>query len=190
MLPFSLSCLINLSPFLELLLGLVSVDIVINSRVAVDVDIDIAPVPVAATPGVAPRRAHGHARCKGKRSGRSYVSGRIVGIRRISRVGPRAIHDRRVICWYVNDLRTSRFDLYNLLFDDYGLFFGRLEIPRRLCFSAQALDRIQDLFLILQKGIPHFLRPVELFAHHCEHLRKVHQRLYTRIPVLRFKCLG
>lgn len=127
-LPLSLSVLIELSPFLELLLGLVSVDIVINSSVAVDVDIDLAPVPVGTAPGVAPRRAHGRTRGKGKRSGCSYVTGRVVVIRRISRVGPGAVHHCWIIGRYINDLRTGRFDLDDLFLDDYDLLFGRLEI--------------------------------------------------------------
>jgi hypothetical protein len=84
-------------------------------------------------------------------------------------------------------LRIGWFDLYDLLFDDYGLFFGRLEIPRRVGFGSQALDSIKHLFLICQKRIADSLRPVELFAHHGEHLRKIHQRFYARVPVLFLK---
>jgi hypothetical protein len=49
---------------------------------------------------------------------------------------------------------------------------------------AQALDRIQNLFLVRQKSIAEFLRPVELLAHHREHLGKSHQRFDARVPIL------
>jgi hypothetical protein len=64
MLPLSLTPLIGLSPLLQFLFGLVSVDISIDVGVAIDVDVDISTTPVAVAPRITPSRSHGNAGAK------------------------------------------------------------------------------------------------------------------------------
>jgi hypothetical protein len=96
------------------------------------VDFDASAVIIAVAPAVAPSSAescaHRHARAEPHHR-RSYITGWVISVWGIRRVRPRPIHHRRVIRRHVNDLRTGGLDFNDLLLDDDGLLFGRLEIP-------------------------------------------------------------
>src|SRR6266545_3813382 len=64
------------------------------------------------------------------------------------------------------------------------------QVARCLGLDPELLDRIHEVFLLSQKRIAELLRPVELLAHHRQHLRKIHQRLDAGVPSLRFEVLG
>jgi hypothetical protein len=159
----------------------------VEGVVAAGVHIDVAMPPVA----IAPQgRAHCGAGGEGEQ-GRARgigVAGRIVGVGRIGRIGPGPVHDRRVIGRHVDHFRVGGHDLddglrFHSLGDDF-LLLGILQraLGRRL--AAQGLGRRQHVLLLRQEGIAQLLGPVDLLAHHRQHLRKDRERLHAGIPGL------
>src|SRR5262249_20808840 len=135
---------------LEILLGLLAINICIKIGVSVDVDIDISSTPVGATPGVSPRSAERDTCPKGKHRCAKRIPGRIPRIGRISRIWPCSVNHGRIVGRHIHDLWTRRFDLDDLLLDDNFLLLSGLEITGGLSLGAEPLNRIQDLFLILK----------------------------------------
>ena len=164
---------------------IVAVDVV----VAVDVDVDVASTPIATAPapersddGDASRKGHACEECLTRvvvRAGRIVV-GRIGGI------GPAAIDDGGIVGRYVDHLRIGRLD-----HDRLGLGVGRdnlllrrLQLIRRLRPLAKPLNRGHHILLLSQNRITELLRPIELLAHHLQHLGEGYQGLYARVPGL------
>ncbi len=117
------------------MLGLVSIDIPIDVGVAVNIDVDIAAAPVTISPCITPRCAHGDSRAERKHRC-SYITRRIIVIRRGRRIGPCAVDNRGIVGGYVNYLRICRFNLDDLFLDNNGLLLGGLEIAGRLRLGA------------------------------------------------------
>jgi hypothetical protein len=137
----------SLPPGLEILLGLLAINVCIKIGVSVDVDVDIPAAPVAASPRVSPRSAERHTCPKGKH-GAEYVTGRIPGIGRVGRIRPRSINHCRIIARDIHDLGTSRFDFDDLLLDDDLLLLRRFQITGGFRLGAKPLHGIHDLFLL------------------------------------------
>src|SRR5581483_3616762 len=100
--------------------------------VAVDVDVDVAAAPVAVAPE---RRADRHAGAEGDQARAQRVARRIVRVRRIGRVRPRAVDDRGVVGGDVDDLGIRGLDDDRLtaaaggrLFDGDALLAVALEV--------------------------------------------------------------
>jgi hypothetical protein len=133
---------------LEILLGLLAINVCIKIGVSVDVDINLPTAPVGAAPGVSPRSAERNACPKGKHGGAKRVPGWIPRVWRVSRIRPRSINHRRIVGRDIDDLRTSRFDFYDLLLDDDLLLLCGLQITGGLSLRAEPLDGIHDLLLL------------------------------------------
>jgi hypothetical protein len=138
----------SLPPRLEILLGLLAINVCIKIGVSVDVDINLPTAPVGAAPGVSPRSAERNACPKGKHGGAKRVPGWIPRVWRVSRIRPRSINHRRIVGRDIDDLGTSRFDFDDLLLDNYFLLLCRFEITGRFRLGAKPLDGIHDLFLL------------------------------------------
>src|SRR5262245_61984135 len=175
---------------LDILLGLLAINVCIKIGVSVDIDIDITAAPVGAPPGVSPRSAERDTCPKGKHGCAKRIPGRIPWVRRVSRIRPCPINYRRIIGRDIDDLRIRRLDFDDFLLDDYFLLLRGLQITGGLSLGAQPLNRIQDLLLILKKCIPQFLGPIELIAHFGKHFGEVHERPHAGVPVLFLQRLG
>ena len=57
-----------------------------------------------------------------------------------------------------------------------------------MSFCAQALYRIHHIRLLRNNRITQLLGPVEFLAHHCENLRRSHQRFDAVVPILFSNC--
>src|SRR5439155_20684740 len=77
-------------PVAPIALVFAAIDFIIDVGVPAVVYVDVSAVVVVVAPGIAPCRTHGHTRAKPHHR-RSDVSGRIVVVRWICRIGPRAI---------------------------------------------------------------------------------------------------
>jgi hypothetical protein len=138
----------SLPPGLEILLGLLAINVCIKIGVSVDVDINLPTAPVGAAPRVSPRSAERNACPKSKHGSAKRVPGRIPRIGRISRIRPRSVNHRRIIGRDIHDLRTGRLDFNDLLLDDDFLLLCRLQITCGLSLGAEPLHGIHDLFLL------------------------------------------
>ena len=137
----------SLPPGLEILLGLLAINVCIKIGVSVDVDINLPTAPVGAAPGVSPRSAERNACPKGKH-GAEHVPGRIPGIGRVGRIRPRSINHCRIIGRDIHDLGTSRFDFNDLLLDDDFLLLCRFQITGCFRLGSKPLNSIHDLLLL------------------------------------------
>jgi hypothetical protein len=180
----------SLPPGLEILLGLLAINVCIKISVSVDVDINRPTAPVGAAPRESPGSAERNACPKRKHGGAEHVPGRIPGIGRVGRIRPCSINHCGIIGRDINDLGTSRFDFDDLLLDDDFLLLCRLQITGGLSLGAKSLNGIHDLFLLLKKCVPQLLGPIELVTHFGQHFGEVHERFHTRIPVLFLQSLG
>ena len=175
-----------------IVLPVVDVGIVDVDR-AVDVDVVAAPIHAAApiTTACGPC-ADGDAsgECDAGRDGSARVvaDGRGPVVRRIGRIRPRAVDNRRVVVRHVDRIRLGRFDDDNLLvllgLDRNLLLLGRGEFVLRLRAGAQPLDGVHHVGLLREHGVAELLRPVELAAHHVEDRRRRGQRLHAVVPAL------
>jgi hypothetical protein len=52
------------------------------------------------------------------------------------------------------------------------------------------LDLVHHVVLLGEKRFAKLLRPVELVAHRLQHIGKLHERLYARVPILSFERFG
>jgi len=59
-----------------------------------------------------------------------------------------------------------------------------VQVPRGVRLGPKPLDRIHDVGLLREEGIPHTLRPVDPLTHHGEDVWKRHQRLDAKVPAL------
>jgi hypothetical protein len=175
---------------LEILLGLLAINVCIKIGVSVDIDINLPAAPVAASPRESPGSAERNACPKGKHGGAKRVPGWIPRVWRVGRIRPRSINHRRIIGRDIDDLGTSRFDFDDLLLDNDFLLLCRFEITGRFRLGAESLNGIHDVFLLLKKCVPQFLGPIKLITHFGQHFGEVHERLHTRIPVLFLQSLG
>ena len=155
-------------------------------------DIVVAPVevaaPIIAARRPAPERITG-AECDTARdkpgadiAGRGKVIGRIVGIR------PVAVDDAGVIIGNIHRIGIRRLDgddlLVRHLLNLDGLLLGRCQLVVGLRLGAQTLDGIHHVRLLGHDRIAELLRPIELGAHHRQHVRCRYQRLDALIPIL------
>src|SRR5262245_51784112 len=151
------------------------------------VDIDVTPAPVA----VAPVGANRDSQSEGKEGSARDITRRVVVIRRIRRIRPRAVHDRRVVRRDVDYLRIRRLDLDDrraaLLLGGDVLLLARLEVAGRLCLRSQPLYRIQHVLLLREKGVAQLRGHIELLVQHLESLWERRERLHTRVPLLLFQ---
>jgi hypothetical protein len=155
----------SLTACLEILLGLLAINVCIKIGVPVDVDIDISPAPVATTPRVTPGGAERNTCPKGQHGCAESVPGRIPGVGWVSRIWPRSVYHRRVVGRDIHDLRTGRFNFDDLFLDNDFLLLCRFQITGGLGLGAEPLNGIQNIFLLLKKGVAQFLGPIELLAH-------------------------
>jgi hypothetical protein len=137
-----------LPPGLEILLGLLAINVGIKIGVSVVVDINLPAAPVGAAPRVSPRSAERNACPKGKHGCAKRVPGRIPGIGRVGRIRPRSINHCRIIGRDIHDLGTSRFDFDDLLLDDHFLLLCRFQITGCFRLGAKPLNGIHDVFLL------------------------------------------
>jgi len=70
-----------------------------------------------------------------------------------------------------------------LLFHDYFLFLGGLEVARLIGLAPQTLDRVHDVALLGENGVAEFGGPVEFFVHHFQNVWEFEHRLHARSPV-------
>ena len=156
--------------------------------VAIDVDVDVAAAPVAIAPQRAADDDAGGEAEQRAAVGIVAIAGRIPVIRRVRRIRPCAVHHGRVVRRHVDDFGIGRLDL-----DDRGavlhfrrdlLLLGVLERALRDGLGAQRLRGRHHFLLLRQEGVAELLRPVELLAHHRQHLRKHGERLDRRVPGL------
>src|SRR4029079_4766003 len=110
--------------------------------VLVDVDVYVAATPVAIAPErTADRQPH----AEGEQRRPRRV--RVIGIRGVGRIRPRAVDSGRVILWNVDNLRIRRLDLDDgrtafLRLSDV-LFLAGLQVAGRFRPAAQSLDRLE-----------------------------------------------
>jgi len=119
---------------------------------------------------------------------RSKTASRSVRQRRIVSLRRSAPHRVRIIVRHVHPLWIGR------------LNFNRALLPLRLCvdrvlrcapeppilprLSPQILDRIHYVRLLPQKRIPQVGGPPDIAIQQRHHIRKRHQRLHARVPIL------
>ena len=164
------------------------IDIVRVARVAVvvvDVDIDLAPAPVEAAEH---RAGHGDSGtpCKAAHQRPTGIPGHHTGIvgGGIGGVRPRAVNHGRVVRGNINDVGLGRLDDDRLPLRHHVLLGRGLQVTGLLRLAPQTLDRFNHIALLRQEGVADLLRPVELVAHHVEHVGKPDQGLHARIPGL------
>ena len=109
-------------------------------------------------------------------------------IRRVVRIGPRPVDDGRIVIRHVDLVRVGRCDVdvlpAALLLRRHGLLAGRLQLVVGLRLGTKPLDGVHDVGLLRQHRVAELLRPVELVAHHVEHVGRRRERLYAVVPVL------
>ena len=159
----------------------------------VDVDVVVGPVdvatPIASAAGPTPNRVTRAERqaSRQKRAAARPVAGAPV-IRRICRVGPRAIDhssDRSTAHRPFPDRRLNDDDLLAALgFLRNLLLFRCFQLFVRVGFGAQPLDSVHHIGLLRQHGVAEFLGPVELVTHHVEYRRRRDERSHAFIPPL------
>jgi hypothetical protein len=69
-----------------------------------------------------------------------------------------------------------------LLHGRYLLLWGRLEVAGGGRLGPQRLNRLHDLRLLRQEGIPDLAGPADLGVHHLQDLRHRGERLHARVP--------
>ena len=132
---------------------------------------------------------NGDAHCERERRWRPYINGWRIII--VNRVG---------IGRNINDLRVGRLDLHNyvghiddLLFDglfddrvgdDDDLLRCRFQHSRGIRFGAQHLDRIHQLFLLIEEGLAQVHRPREVIVHFLDQFRELRHGLHVFVPRL------
>ena len=175
-----------------LFLVLVDVDVLITATTSavVVVIVDLVVTPVAVTPyGGADR----HPGAEREQARRGDVAGRIPRHCGVVRRRGCPVHGLRTVLGDVHDLRIRRLhpdDL--LLLDDLtgdDLLLRRLEGTGLVCLRPHPLDRVEDLVLLVEEGIPQILRPVEIVRHALEQVGKARERLHARVPVLALERL-
>jgi len=72
----------------------------------------------------------------------------------------------------------------------YLLLRGAAQGACVIGFIPQALDRSRHRSLIRSEGLADGGIVVDIFRHHLEHLRKIHQRNECRIESLLLRCIG
>jgi len=164
------------------------VDVPVDVRVLVIVDVHVAPMPVAMSPRIPPRDADGD---PGEKR-RPRVWGRVDVIRGVRGVRPHAVHHRGVVRRHVHDLRVGLLDNDDLgiLLDHHLLFLRRLQVARLQRLRPERLHGGKNVLLLGEEGVPQFLRPVQLVAHHLEDLGKVHEGFDARVPLLLLEGRG
>ncbi len=184
-------------PLDVLLLVLVDVDVLIvasTTSTTIVVVVDVVAAPVAVAPdGCADR----HAGAEREQARRRDVPRRISIHRGVVRrwVGGWrcAVDGLRAVLGNVHDLRVRGLDPDDLLLlDDLAgddLLLRRLEGTGLVCLRPHPLDRVEDLVLLVEEGIPQILRPVEIVRHALEQVGKARERLHARVPVLALERL-
>ena len=169
----------------------IAVDVVDVGR-AVDVDVSAAPIEAAA-PAIAARRPTaeriaGAERQPGRQNCDADIGRRRPVIGRIVRIRPVTIDHGGIVIRHVELVRIGRRDVDVLLaaraLRGHRLLAGRLQLVVGLRLHTQALDRIHDVGLLRQHRVAELLRPVELVAHHVEHVGRGRERFYAVVPVL------
>ncbi len=159
-----------------------------TTRVEVGIDVHVAVTPVGVPPRVAPPCSQSDADSKGEPGASPEPRHRVV----VGPVGwgpPRAVHDPRVVRRDVDDLGIGRLnddDLGRVIdrLDRDDLLLGRPEVALRARLGAEPLDRGHDLFLLSEERVTELRRPIQLLAHHREHVGEVRERLDARVPGL------
>jgi hypothetical protein len=99
----------------------------------------------------------------------------------------------RIILRHINHLRVYRLDHINWLprglLNFHLLFRGATQCARAVSLIPQALNRSRDCSLICSECITNGGIIVDIFRHHLEHLRKIHQRNKCRIESLLLCCI-
>jgi hypothetical protein len=135
------------------------------------VDGDVVSTPVTSTaPVIATPRPASEAIPDAKRNSRRDDASRNVAggrkvIRRIIRIRPISVDDRRFIIRHINRVRLSRLyddDLFVLfLLLDYFLLLGRCQFIVGICLRAQSLNGIHHVGLLGQYGVAKFQGPIK-----------------------------
>ena len=115
------------------------VDIVVS----IDVDVGVSATPAWArpTPQTTNHRSARRERHPGRQCGAEVITGRWRQIdRRVRRIGPRAIHRRRIVARHVNHVGVGGLDDDRLLLLTYDLLWTGLQIASALCLPAETLD--------------------------------------------------
>ena len=166
----------------------IPVDVHDAREVLVAADIEVEPVvmPVGPPPE---RHAHDDADAEGEEAAHD-PSRRVVVVRRIGRIGPRAVDDQRIIGRHVDHAGLGRLDADDrclpgrrgLQGDDLLRRGGERALglgPR-----AETLDRLHQLLALPQGRVAQLLGPRKLLVHHAEDLGERDEGLHAVVPVL------
>ena len=104
----------------------------------------------------------------------------------VVRPPPAAIDHHRVVVRDVHHIRVAVAHDDRALLPDHPHMFGFLEVARLVGTLAQGLDRLHDLLLLGEEGIPQAARPLKVLVHPGQYLRERQHRLDAGIPGLFF----
>ena len=160
---------------------IVAVEIVIVVDVDVAAVVPIAITPVVVRPGSSQDDASPHGESHSRHVSRIGIW--VIGI------GGRAVNNRRIIGRNVNNFRVRLLNDDDLLVAFHRLGFHRLLLARlqRACalgLGAHALDRSQNILLLIKEGVPQIGRPLDVGRQPLHHIGHSGQRLHTWIPHL------
>ena len=134
------------------------------------------PPQIVAAGGPAAERPAGAEGKPGRDQAGADVAGSRPVVRRIGRIGPSAVDHGGIVVRHVDGVGGGRLDhdhlLATLLLDRDRLLLGRRQLVVGLRLRAQPLDRVHDVRLLRQHRVAELLRPIELRAHHREHVRR------------------
>lgn len=92
-----------------------------------------------------------------------------------------AVHNFRHVLRHVNNLRISRENSDEILLGVHLLLRRALQRATRPGLNAKPLDRIHHVFLLIQERRTNCVRPVKLFIHHFQGIRKPRESLYAGV---------
>jgi len=148
-----------------------------------------APTPAAPTAPAREKAADEKARSKAESESKS---------RRVPQIGVRAPRRRTVDIFGlvnrdVDHLRIGRLDLDRVLaaFSVHGnhLLRRRLQPSVRLSSRAHCLHRTHHIGLLAKERVPKVGSPSDIVAEQIQRIRKCHQRLDARVPILLLGCV-
>ncbi len=105
----------------------------------------------------------------------------------------RRIDYRGIVLGYINHLwigRLDHIDGLRTLLDNNCLLWRGLQRPRRIGLCAQPLDSFRNTCLVCRHGLTDGGIVIDIFGHHLQHARKLHQRNKCRIKSLLLRRLA